>query len=212
MVVCTSHLLDQPSISICLLGVSKISGPDPPDLGLFSRSEGSLSSIVLWDQRPCHSWCLFSLSSSLLLRVWIFFFLISKLSGSIKLSTSLWPLSLSSFAWTTSVTSQLVFLKLLQPFLAHQLVWSTRIPNLIQIWSWHPPSKALAFKPFVRINLHFTHLNRSAFSCAFKALEVWFLSASPSRTQSPLLQPHQPSSHFTLPSSPTSSVPKCKEH
>ena len=132
MVVCTSHLLDQPSISICLLGVSKTSGPGPPDLGLFPHSEGSLFSTVLWDHRPCHSWCLFSLSSSLLLRVWIFFFNLQTLSGSIKLSASLWPLSLLSFAWTTSVTSQLVSLKLLQLFLTHELLWSTRIPNLIR--------------------------------------------------------------------------------
>ena len=166
MVVCTSHLLDQPSISIYPLGVSKTSSPDLPDLILFPHSEGSLPSIVLWDQRPCHSWCLFSLNSLSRLRVWNFFFFLNlqTLSGSIKLSASLWPPSLSSFAWTAQYPPG--------PLLEALAALSLSPVGVIDVNSRsdHDTLPAKPFKPFVWINLHFTYLIRSAFPRAFKAL------------------------------------------
>ena len=97
--------------------------------------------------------------------IFIFIFLnLQTLSGSIKLSESLWPPSLSSFAWTAQYPPG--------PFPEVLAALSLSPVGVIDVNSRsdHDTLPAKPFKPFVWINLHFTYLIRSAFPRAFKAL------------------------------------------
>ena len=96
------------------------------------------------------------------------------------------------FCLDYSVTSQLLSLKFLQLF--SHTSWCDR--HEFQIWSRsdHDTLPAKPFKPFVWINLHFTHLIRSAFPCfqgpvGLVPIRLSQMNAVPSAPTSPAFLP-----------------------